>query len=408
MSSMGSPNASTEDCEAVITAMAAADPDLDPIWGLLVDAADARKEDEGEPSHASNEKSAEDVADDGNTVDHPCSGGRFLDGGGAALLVVPAECDQSPDASTPASSSTAPSPVAPTKSKAISAVVDKADVPPETFWLQPCSSASSVTRYDVPGCDAFVLDNVLSPEECAGLIEQGSGLWSFWDDSDRPRVTFRNAHTIEVTHNAIADAIWSRVSHLVQPMLAYNDEDDPRFEVDLEGAWVPYAVNPRLLFSKYTSGGHFSPHTDGTTVIDFNRRTFYSCVLFLNESPWGGHTRLYADEQMRKELLPDDEGRLSGDPALVLHEVPPKAGRMLVFYHRLMHEGVPAAEKFIIRTDILYRRTPEQCTALEDVEAFEMYQEAQLRAEKGECDMAAELFRKAFKRSPALKRVYRM
>merc|ERR1711974_179423 len=155
-------------------------------------------------------------------------------------------------------------------------------------------------------------------------------------------------------------------------------------------------------------GGHFSPHTDGTTVVDFNRRTFYSCVLFLNESPWGGHTRIYADAQIRKDLAPDAAGRLTGDPALVLEEVAPKAGRMLVFYHRLMHEGVPAAEKYIIRTDILYRRTPEQCTAPEDVKAFEMYQEAQLLAEKGECTAAVDLFRRAFKLSPALSAVYRM
>ena len=59
--------------------------------------------------------------------------------------------------------------------------------------------------------------------------------------------------------------------------------------------------------------------------------------------------------------------QVEGDPALILSEVEPKPGRMLVFYHRLMHEGVPAAEKYIIRTDILYRREKELCTAPEDV-----------------------------------------
>ena len=137
---------------------------------------------------------------------------------------------------------------------------------------------------------------------------------------------------------------------------------------------------------------------DGTTVVDFNRRTFYSCVLFLNRSEWGprlstssvsrrevGHTRLYADEQMARELQKDGLGRLTGalcgvskrlagDPELVVAEVEPRPGRMLVFYHRLMHEGVPAAEKYIIRTDVLYRRQPELCTAPDDVEAFRMYQ----------------------------------
>jgi len=294
----------------------------------------------------------------------------------------------------------------PTKG-AISNVVDKVEVTSDRFPLTPSAVKPDVSRWEVKGCDAFVLDNVLTPEECQALIKQANGHWSFWDDSDQPRVTFRNAYTIEVAHEEMADLIWQRIGHLVNPSLRFEDEDDERFEVDIEGAWVPYGINSRLLLSKYNEGGHFSPHTDGTTVVDFNRRTFYSSVLFLNESPWGGHTRIYDNEQMRRDLVPDDEGRLTGDPSLILEAVPPKVGRMLIFYHRLMHEGVPAAEKYIIRTDVLYRRTPEQCTAPEDVEAFKLYEEAQLRAEKGDTVEAAALFRRAFKLSDALRRVYR-
>merc|ERR1711924_90672 len=180
-------------------------------------------------------------------------------------------------------------------------------------------------------------------------------------------------------------------------------EDEVRFEVDIEGTWRPYAINPNMLLAEYQGGGHFSPHTDGTTVVDFNRRTFYSCVLFLNASPWGGHTRVYDDAQLQKPLVEDDEGRLTGDPGLVLDAVTPATGRMVVFYHRLMHEGMPAAHKYIIRTDVLYERTPAICTAPEDVEAFEMYQEAQLLAEHGRCEAARGLFESAFRRSPALR-----
>lgn len=290
----------------------------------------------------------------------------------------------------------------------VSNVVDKAEVSAECFPLPPAPvPPAEVVRWDLDGCDAFVLDGVLSEDECDALVSQADGLWSFWDDSDRPRVSFRNAHTVEVTHRQLAERIWGRVAHLVNPSLLF-EEDDERFEVDIEGAWEPYAMNPKLLLSRYLDGGHFSPHTDGTTIVDFNRRTFYSCVLFLNASPWGGHTRIYSDAQIQLPLAPDADGRLTGDPAHVLGAVPPKRGRMFVFYHRLMHEGVPAAEKYIIRTDVLYRRRPERCTAPEDAEAFDMYQEAMLKAEHGECDQAAQLLRRAFKRSPALAQVYRM
>mmetsp|Transcript_20008 Transcript_20008/g.46571 ORF Transcript_20008/g.46571 Transcript_20008/m.46571 type:complete len:311 (+) Transcript_20008:73-1005(+) len=290
----------------------------------------------------------------------------------------------------------------------LSLVVDKEEAPLDRFNIKECPPQCEPCRRDLKGCDAFVIDGVLSREECVDLLQAADGLWSFWDTAARPQhVDFRNAYTVEVTHQELADRIWKRVKPLVNPQVEILDEDDERHEVDIEGSWKPYGVNPKLLLSRYTNGGHFSPHTDGTTVVDFNRRTFYSCVLFLNESPWGGETRVYSNEQLSKELAPDGQGRLTGDPSLVLDEVPPAPGRMLFFYHRLMHEGAPAAEKYIIRTDILYRRQPEICTAPEDVEAFAMYQEAQLKAEHGECEEAATLFRRAFKRSPALAAVYK-
>lgn len=358
------------------------DPDLDPVWGLLVDAAD------GWSFNSSIQESPtilEAVKDE--TILHEADDTEPLD-----------ICDNS-DSEIPNQE---------VKTGPISNVVDKAEVLPEMFPLTETDDVT-VTFHEINGCDAFVLDGVLTTAECQQLIRQADGLWTFWEnDPARPRISFRNAHTIEVTHQELADRIWHRISDFVRPQFVMLDEDDPRFEIDIEGTWKPYATNPKLLLSRYLEGGHFSPHTDGTTVIDFNRRTFYSCVLFLNSSSWGGHTRLYADEQMRKELQKDDLGRLTGDPALILSEVEPKPGRMLVFYHRLMHEGVPAAEKYIIRTDILYRREKELCTAPEDVKAFELYQKAQLLAEEGDCNGAAELFRRAFKESSALKAIYKM
>eukprot|EP00438_Fugacium_kawagutii_P018462 Skav204791 [mRNA] locus=scaffold763:363850:364956:+ [translate_table: standard] len=363
---------------AMAEQMEKGDPDLDPVWGLLLGAAE------------------EKVQMETPEIRVPCSAPSNVP------AVPPSFEEDTEGTDVPQGFEVKSGPTGP-----ISNVVDKAEVLPQMF---PLNKEANVTiKYsEVPGCDAFVLDDVLTEEECQSLIHHADGLWTFWEnDPSRPRISFRNAHTIEVTHDQLAERIWQRVSEFVRPEVQLS-EDDPRFEIDIQGTWKPYAVNPKLLLSRYLEGGHFSPHTDGTTVIDFNRRTFYSCVLFLNSSAWGGHTRLYADEQMGKELQKDDAGRLTGDPSLILSQVEPKPGRMLVFYHRLMHEGVPAAEKYIIRTDILYRREVELCTAPEDVKAFELYQKAQLLAEEGDCKGAAELFRRAFKESEALREIYKM
>eukprot|EP00747_Dinoflagellata_sp_TGD_P207221 gnl/TRDRNA2_/TRDRNA2_80808_c0_seq1.p1 gnl/TRDRNA2_/TRDRNA2_80808_c0~~gnl/TRDRNA2_/TRDRNA2_80808_c0_seq1.p1 ORF type:complete len:502 (+),score=87.79 gnl/TRDRNA2_/TRDRNA2_80808_c0_seq1:91-1506(+) len=419
----------TDDGEVAVALMTQGDPDLDPVWGLLTGAgdgasaeartaaalplADSRPISErlssyrSEISRAEARLAAADAAVQA-ALTRRQETAQELETWRKLLAEVELESqqeEQEDDGNDVPAAVTAPAPVA--GKRPISNVVDKAEVCASLFRLLPDAVLPPVTRHEVNGCDAFYLDGVLTLAECAKLIEQANGHWSFWDDSERPRIEFRNAFTVEVTHHELADRIWQRVGHLVNPSLTIDDEDDPRFEVDIEGTWRPYAMNPKKLFSRYLNGGHFAPHTDGTTVVDFNRRTFYSCVLFLNASPWGGGTRMYSNDQIGRELVKDSEGRLTGDAALVLDEVPPSPGRMLVFYHRLMHEGVPAAEKYIIRSDVLYHRTPEICTAPEDVEAFAMYEEAQLRAEHGEVDAAAQLFRRAFKRSPALAKVYR-
>lgn len=383
-------------CDDVIDAMEGADPELDPVWGLIAagcgGGAQGGCDDDGR-AHAS---ASGDVAEiefeepfEGEKLDQPQAESST---GCSALSEDPAS-----DSECATGTSLSQRPTA-------SLVVDKDEVPASHFVLPP-DEPRTITRWDVEGCDAFVLDGVLSVEECASLIGQAEGLWSFWDNAENPRVAFRNAHTIEVTHTELAERIWRRVGHLVKPCMTFAEEDEA-FEVDIEGTWRPYAMNANMLFGRYLNGGHFSPHTDGTTVVDFNRRTLFSCILFLNESPWGGHTRIYSDEQIGKTLKEDEGGRLTGDPSLVLGAVPPKTGRLLAFYHRQMHEGAPAAEKYFIRTDVLYRREPEICTEPEDVEAFQLYQEAMLQAEKNECMKAQALFKRAFKKSAAFAKIY--
>ena len=55
-----------------------------------------------------------------------------------------------------------------------------------------------------------------------------------------------------------------------------------------EGTWKAVGVNEHLLFARYTDGGHFSPHTDGYTIVDFNKRSLYTLLLYLNDCQEGG------------------------------------------------------------------------------------------------------------------------
>lgn len=266
-----------------------------------------------------------------------------------------------------------------------------------------------VTRRDIPGCDAFILDNVFSEEECAILREQTENVgYSFWDcESNNPATNFRTAYTLEVHHEKIGQLVWSRIAPFCKDVEIGQELEDERWEMDIEGRWEPCGINDTLLFARYKDGGHFAVHSDGCSVYSLNERTFYSSIIYLNEPKDGGQTVIYRDEMRDAISLVDEGKRLRGRPEHVIESVQAKPGRMLIFYHRLLHEGVPADNKYIIRTDVVYRRTPAIHTEPKDLEAFQLYLEAQLLAEKNQCQEAMLLFNKCFRMSPNLAKLYK-
>jgi hypothetical protein len=286
--------------------------------------------------------------------------------------------------------------------------VDKPAVPASSIFTEEFEEPRDAVTCTVIDADAFYLDNVLSVEECEFLIRKTEECgYQFWDTSGDAAVDFRTAYTVETDAPQFAEKIWRRAAPLL--MQHYGElrlgPEDPKHEVDTEGVWHPVGTNPLLLFGRYLDGGHFSPHTDGYVCRDFNERTMLTGILYLNSPRWGGETRIYKDEQIDEPLRLVD-GKLTGNPDLVISACVPKPGRLLLFHHKRMHEGAQASDKYFIRTDIFFRRSPALCTAPEDVEAFALYQEAQRLADMGDCNGSLPLFKRAFKISPALSKIY--
>jgi len=185
---------------------------------------------------------------------------------------------------------------------------------------------------------------------------------------------------------------------------------DTKIQQKIQGTWIATSINENLLFGRYQSGGHFAPHTDGCTTIDFNHRSMYSIILYLNHCERGGRTHLYEDDQLSNLVL-TPEGYYSGDPKYLIDTVLPARGSALVFYHAIVHEGEPIGEearKYIIRTDVMYKRENPICNSPKDVEAFRMYEKAKEMTNEGNPEEAIILFRRAFKMSPALAEVFHM
>lgn len=282
----------------------------------------------------------------------------------------------------------------------------------------------------IPG--TYYIDGVLTADECAGLcrfVDQSSHL-SFWSEKGRDDVeakSFRNADTIEFDSEDIAEIIWNRIKDRVLLVaglaeIVILDEEfnefgerqaaDSRWQVDICGTWQPIGFNNDMLLAKYPSNGSFAPHTDGSTVHNFNKRSFFSVVIFLNTIPpsSGGGTKFYTHEACHHLFVdPESPGQQWTAPSSdLLAEVLPVQGRVLIFDQQFVHEGVPPRSpfmKYIIRSDIMYTRYPAICTDENDVEAFKIYRMAEVLSEEGHTEEAIRLFKKAFRLSPAFARI---
>ncbi|KAH9906970.1 oxidoreductase domain-containing protein [Xylariomycetidae sp. FL2044] len=232
---------------------------------------------------------------------------------------------------------------------------------------------------------AVVLDNVLSPSECARLLElaeasvsdanrhEGGSAWSPALVNAGPGLEvaipdYRNGDRIIWDSQEIADRLWARIAsrpEVPARLASFTSADFPLGGPSGErpGArWEFLRLNRRLRFLKYGRGGFFRPHCDGAygETLDDGRRalTHFTLHLYLNDSKQGvvGDAAEEEKEEAEVELDGGATTFYSGDESRRF-DVHPKAGRVLIFQHkRLYHAGddVRAGTKYTVRSDIMY------------------------------------------------------
>lgn len=266
--------------------------------------------------------------------------------------------------------------------------------------------------------DAFIVRGCVGDDECEALMRAAERAgYSFWsaeeesrratagtsesadaaNDYDRRGSDFRNADTVEVHSTTIADELWRRLrAHVEEEVIV--DASHPLAEPGTEGKWVACGVNDHLLFNRYDASGHFSPHTDGATIRDFNCRSLYSVLVYLNDCERGGETSLFvppSDAAPNKFIL-DDLNRYRWPKEWIVDAAPVERGSVLVFRQDIPHEGAPVGEghlKRIIRTDVMYRREPPLFDDAVGLEAYRLHQDAMRAEASGDAMSAMRLFR---------------
>lgn len=200
----------------------------------------------------------------------------------------------------------------------------------------------------------FTVDDLLSEEECARLIELSESygyeqaLVNIGGGEQTAMPEYRNSSRWMVDSEDAAALLWSRLTLI--PEAVQTKMRAAALGATTLTEWRPVGLNPRLRFLRYTPGDYFAPHSDGAhTCMEIRQRSFMTVMLYLNTPASGGETNFPHPPAASFAKPIDDGGHVS---------VQPTTGAALLFDHEMYHEGALLREgvKYAIRTDVMFER----------------------------------------------------
>eukprot|EP01112_Ceratiomyxa_fruticulosa_P013515 TRINITY_DN3803_c0_g2_i4.p1 TRINITY_DN3803_c0_g2~~TRINITY_DN3803_c0_g2_i4.p1 ORF type:complete len:220 (-),score=34.51 TRINITY_DN3803_c0_g2_i4:110-769(-) len=210
---------------------------------------------------------------------------------------------------------------------------------------------------------------------------------------------------------SLSSLIFERIKPYLVPNVdvVQGKEMELTSELGTVGKWNLDHLNYCFRLCRYSPGGHFAPHFDGNFVKSSEERSFYTFMVYLNgrEDFEGGATNFLSDNQV---LYINPESKIfQGTKDNILRAVVPQAGMALIFLHPIMHEGeqVVGGMKYILRTDIMYKRDSDFVVDEDpkEVEARRLFRLAS-EIEKEDPMKAVQYYSRASKLSATLARAY--
>jgi hypothetical protein len=302
---------------------------------------------------------------------------------------------------------------------------------------QPTMSINPINSEQF-GNRAIVIKQFLSPRECQeliGLIESNCRDSLSTDDlvmvPANSKKEYRNNLRMLGTSQRISDIFFERLSYalheVAEESISCNESNSHQFlnhGFGMKGQWRLSSLNPCFRLCKYLPSGHFGPHYDADFVLDpIDHRSLKTFMIYLNSSVGSsssGHEVEEADEGgfvggetnfcSSHDLFYDSERGIYCSPSSsIISSLTPQTGDCLVFDHRLLHEGaqVIKGEKFILRSDVMYLKTPLQGEERSEEEekrerGIRLYHEGMKLEGEGKVEEGIALYRRAFKLCPEL------
>lgn len=219
--------------------------------------------------------------------------------------------------------------------------------------------------------NALLVENLLSNDECDKMIAASETL-GYEDIDYNPK--YRSNTRVVIFNQLLADKLYPRIQAC---------QTIPKCVLDPTTGfkWHMIGLNPSFRFCRYLPPQHFSAHCDGAFQASEDEVTWYTVNLYLNSGFQGGTTRFFVFPK-EKKLVPKKSAqkKKAGEPEeyeevdLLLttaqlkergpsHIIVPETGLALVFDHwscSYLHDGAPLEQgvKYILRTDVLYKRQP--------------------------------------------------
>jgi len=253
---------------------------------------------------------------------------------------------------------------------------------------------------------AFLLYNVLSPSECEYYIKTAESLGlDSTPIANNPK--YRNNARVVAKSQEVSSLIFSRIKPYLLPIeITTEDRKNVGVGYRLEGIWNPQILNEVWRLCRYSPGGHFAPHFDGTFVRSTNVRSMKTFMLYLNGGFEGGTTNFISDVQ--KLFKDPNTGMYRAEEKNILLRIVPEPGMAIIFNHQLLHEGaqLTSGKKYIMRSDILFERAvPIKDLDPKEEEAILLIQKAETLESDGKAEESAACYRRAFRLWPPLEYV---
>jgi hypothetical protein len=200
--------------------------------------------------------------------------------------------------------------------------------------VPPATSSSAGDSFARPLPEGVVLlKDFLSVAECSKIMIEAET--HGFGTTPYPK-SYRGNLRLTTADTTLAASLFKRINPFVPPEVSLPDGSE----------WEVCGLNESFRLSKYLPGDLFKTHVDGKFLRSPDEQSMFTVNAYLNGDFSGGSTRFYNDErdQVIAEIKPK-----AGGPCLIFRQ-PPGA--------YLPHDGekVTKGEKYLLRSDVMYRR----------------------------------------------------